>query len=891
MSSLLGMCAVAGAVSRASALGQTRPVRLDFTDAQVVSRWEPTHDVGRIEAAPAGMQVAITGSDPYIMGPPLDPPPGVTLWLKLRIRSDVAGTLQVFYFRQAPTEERSARAPMAGGKWVDLVMPLPPLERGTRLRIDPPGTEGTCTVAWLELSERRLFPKPAWATPEAPPRSGVLRVRSGPLLLEHDTRRPARYAISIDGYLTASSWSRIPVAYEVAGKPRWFDLGKAARASIRRVGTGLQMTASATDPDGARWSVSQTFSPAKRPGGIETSVIVSVNRPRTVYFLPMLALFPGHGSFGSAREHGLFAGLEYLDPPDRSSSEDDLTGEQAKRLVPDQVKITFPLMAMQAKRRYVGLIWHPQQWFAAAYDTPDRSFGSRANAMALLFPGSDGVNRPEGSLLPYSGRLLEAGFRLKASATIVGGIGDSILPAVQRYVTDRGLPPTPRTGLTRAAYARWAAGGWLDSQIRDGARFRHAYWPGFTGFAPSVAADAAMWMTWLAAECSDEALASRLRALTAEVLDLTDPAARNQSSVSHVTYPAPALLFGDASASAERARQAASQTLGRFAADGTIRYTASGGTDFGKTHFEQHANGMTAPVVWSLLANALYAGDEDLIAKGIEMLRALDRYVNTAPRGAQTWEVPLHTPDILASAYMVKAYLLGFEITGETRFLNMARHWAWSGVPFVYLKPPTTEPVGLYATTPVFGATNWVAPNWMGLPVQWCGLVYSDALYRLARYDAVGPWRKLADGIAASGVQQSWPASDRDLQGLLPDSFALRSQTRNAVAINPGTVQANAIRLFGGPEVYDYHRFRKVRVSVHAPAALSGCSEGPGQVAFAVEGWRAEPYYVLVNGIPSTPTVTVDGVRRQLDGGSGYDAETRRLVLKLSGLAKVTVAW
>ena len=32
-----------------------------------------------------------------------------------------------------------------------------------------------------------------------------------------------------------------------------------------------------------------------------------------------------------------------------------------------------------------------------------------------------------------------------------------------------------------------------------------------------------------------------------------------------------------------------------------------------------------------------------------------------------------------------------------------------------------------------------------------------DALYRLAPHDPGGPWRRLADGIAASGVQQTVP--------------------------------------------------------------------------------------------------------------------------------------
>src|SRR5262249_11415239 len=149
-------------------------------------------------------------------------------------------------------------------------------------------------------------------------------------------------------------------------------------------------------------------------------------------------------------------------------------------------------------------------------------------------------------------------------------------------------------------------------------------------------------------------------------------------------------------------------------------------------------------------------------------------------------------------------------------FLEQARYWAWTGVPFVYLSPPLVDPVraypvepaekpgkkerkadpvGVYATTPVYGATQWVAPNWMGLPVQWCGLVYSDALYRLYQEDHDPLWKQLADGITVSGIQQTWPQnSNRLRQGLLPDSFNLRPQTHNDSSINPGTLLANTIQ-------------------------------------------------------------------------------------------------
>jgi hypothetical protein len=151
------------------------------------------------------------------------------------------------------------------------------------------------------------------------------------------------------------------------------------------------------------------------------------------------------------------------------------------------------------------------------------------------------------------------------------------------------------------------------------------------------------------------------------------------------------------------------------------------------------------------------------------------------PRGAQTWEVPLHTPDILASAYLVHAYVRGYELTSRRDYLDRARAWALTGLPFVYQW--SDEPTMGYATIAVFGATGWRAPNWMGLPVQWCGYVYADALTMLAPLDQTLDWNRVATGILITAEQMQYPSGP--FAGCEPDSFVLASQHRNGPAINP----------------------------------------------------------------------------------------------------------
>jgi len=217
----------------------------------------------------------------------------------------------------------------------------------------------------------------------------------------------------------------------------------------------------------------------------------------------------------------------------------------------------------------------------------------------------------------------------------------------------------------------------------------------------------------------------------------------------------------------------------------------------------------------------------------------------------------------------------------------MARYWAWTGVPFTYLVNPAGLKVGTYATTAVLGATNWQAPNWMGMPVQWCGLVYCDAIYRLARYDKDGPWTKLADGIAISGIQQSYPASAVDLQGLLPDSFNLRPQTRNPVAINPGTVQANAVRAMGKSPLYDFHAFHAAGIMVHVPGEITEPAESNGSASFKVAPWSHKPYYILITGCTAPPTVTVNGKAVVFGAGDVYDSHLKVAILRLVGPSKI----
>ena len=321
---------------------------------------------------------------------------------------------------------------------------------------------------------------------------------------------PGAFDVRVAGEPMALGQSGTMIGYVAGGEVRWFDLAKAATAkrTVKIQRKSVQVSLAGRDADGAVWKMQQQFTPGAIPGAISIRTEVTVDQDRSVAFLPMLMIFPGAGTFGATKGQGLFAGLEYLDN-EPSSSEADVIGPASKRQVPDNLKVTFPLMAVQHQGCHLALAWEMQPDVSAVFDSPDRLFGSGGHVMGLIFPGSDGKNREEGSLLPRVSQVLRANQPLVLRATLLGGMSDSVVPAVEQYVALRGLPPLPGANIDLQKYVSLAAGGWLNSKIREGQLFRHAI--AGDHFKPGRAADASMWMDWLANQSGQPALAVRLR--------------------------------------------------------------------------------------------------------------------------------------------------------------------------------------------------------------------------------------------------------------------------------------------------------------------------------------------------------------------------------------------
>lgn len=457
---------------------------------------------------------------------------------------------------------------------------LTPLVGPVCAQTEVPRTAPAESIALPSDAALPEWPKP---TPFAPSRSAPA-IRSKELELIHSDEGLGSFAVQVANKPMAIGQNRPMVGYVADGQLRWLDLcnAKSKKVSVRKSASDIETLLECTDADGGRWRVRQHFSSGPIPSSLDIQTEVTVDKDRSVAFLPMLMLFPGAGNFGTAKGQGLLAGCEYLDN-EPSSSEADVVGPASKRQVPDNLKLTFPLMVIQNDGAYLALTWQMRPQFSAVFDSPDRLFGSNGHVMGLLFPGSDGKNRVEGNLLPHSCPLLRAGQTLSLRATLLGGLGKSIVPALQQYFALRRLPPLPAPVPDLQQYIGLAAGGWLDSKIREGNLIRHAVAGGH--FNPGAAADAGLWMDWLAGHATDTNLAAQLKTTAKNVLSAVPPESLNFAGAGHIRFPVESLVYGHVSENAARAEQSARAALARFEPDGSVLYRpAEGGPDYAKTH-------------------------------------------------------------------------------------------------------------------------------------------------------------------------------------------------------------------------------------------------------------------------------------------------------------------
>ena len=902
-----GIATVAAFAAVAAAGGVERAIA-DFTGRH---GWGNPHHVANVVSSENGLSFTIDGEDPWFFGPTVEIPSVPAEPRRLAFTMTCAPTSRAscwqLFFAPANrpySEKMSCRLyPVGNPPYTRFATrgAVPFNLKGTsHFRLDPPGgSNETFTVKNLTMEWR----KPLWSyapqkvPPLIIPASTQLVLKGEGWELRHDPGRIGAFRFTARGK-TVENLPAEPFVYvDKSGKVRTLDWSKAKMSGQLDPGVGITTEAATTDADGRTWRIVRRFMPQSPEDllvhtHVETSLPTA---PPKVLHVPALTLFVDRASNG--RKHqAMLAGVEYLDDEPSSSTKEIRTHEH-NRLIPAEYRLSAPMAVFTKDDSWLFAFW--MEWSkikkmgagpsqcATVFDTPDRLFKSGGHLLAFWAPAV-GPARGESELDVYE----PVPFRnLVHKVLLKTGEGESVADALESYFKEKKL--SPPDAIDRTGALEQLAHGWLDSAIREGVKFKHAIGG---HFKPALVADAPVLMQHLASALDrepkgDRKLAERLRSVAAEVLAVVPKRDVGFTGVSHVRRPAPVLVAGDVSA--YLARKDADLRSGNvtLASGKRIWKPQSGKPDFGETLGADHCNGYTAMALDGLLSAATWSGDETEIAKALAIVdKATTLYHGTVPRGAQPWEMPLHTPDIMASAHLVRIYTLAYLLKPDPAYLREARHWAYGGLSMVYLVPPPydfgegVKPVGLYATCAVMGATHWVAPNWIGRPVQWCGLVYSAALWDLARIEpddkARKFWRNIATGITVSGARQNHTAAEPRFVGLLPDSWNIEHQSRYPIPINPGTVQENFAEYVKVP-FYSLRALARADggalALVHAAGEVEALAPEKGALRCRITAWPQTPSKVVVTRVAKPSSVLFGGAPVKFE----YISERRTVVVEI----------
>lgn len=756
--------------------------------------WQPLNHA-TVRCTNGAMVVSAAGNDAQLRVPsaPLKGP----LVLRWKSRGSAQGPTEIFWAGPGHPDmaaNGSVRIPLTSdGKWHTNEIVIGTREVVSVIRFDPCTAEGTVEIADAHLTQREIHPLQF----ERLETEGN-KVRGA---IRNTTDRKIAFKISGRGFEAEAGGS---VPFETsAASGRAFT---AFRITAEADGLPpLERTIHLHDPD-ARLD-STDFG--------NSNVLVRVARDRSgarILWKGRLAaiatplvdrmeirvegddvLFDGSAAEGLSSQNirvvgpmfqGLLSGVEYLGKGEESSTKLDVERAEHVRFEPNRDWITMPLAAYVSDLSSVALLWDDhalQPVFSTPnrYDsTPDHLMGLKGGALQFRLHLGDGFER--------GGRL-----------------EDAILWAVKK----RGLPEPPEPPRTPDQQRALCLSA-LNGPLRTSNGWYHATWEGqpqhfFVDHA------------------------STLFRLTGKMPEVP----RLENTGAHVANPAAWLVSGRAGEWLAILQKDASHARNEQKPDGSFRYEGK----FQRGHFETTASGLCAIMALHLLDHARYTGDAASRDAGVKALEYMRKFVT--PRGAQTWEIPLHTPDILGAADACRAYVRGYELTGRADFLDLARRWAVRGLPFVYQWE--RQPVMRYGTIAVLGATDWTGVVWIGLPVQWCGTVYAYALTELAVHDRSLDWNRVALGILNCAEQMQYP--DGAFAGTLPDSFNLQEQRRLPAYVNPCVIVALQLRLEGQLDAVDVAANGQHRVASPFPVRLEG-----GRAV--VQGRAGLKYQVVVDG-------------------------------------------
>ena len=499
-------------------------------------------------------------------------------------------------------------------------------------------------------------------------------------------------------------------------------------------------------------------------------------------------------------ESALFPGCEFPGPGDVSSSDVTVHSQYANRFSPNLSWLTMPLMAFHLKNperfgereipvnTIITMTWddaetQPQPTF----DVPNRL---------------DGVNDMRMSLRGRGNGKTEAVIQINE-----GVMSDAIRQHLQRRELPD-IPPAPRlpedqNALTLAAFQGPLAGS-------DGAAWGYCAEPDW----PRQPYDSIAATVWR--------LSGQLPAVTGNPVNGGSP----------IPNDAYYFLTGQSLDLVDLMRERTERIMAEMRPDGSFLFA----TRFPDFEAGEPSAGYSARRTLEMMAYARLTGDRRAFEQVERSLEFMTQF--RIPRGGRFWEAPLQTPDLLTAAQMVVLHVWAYEFSRNEKYLEQAQHWALMGMPFVYLRDEC--PHMLYATVPMFGASERENPVWFGTSQPWCGCVYACGVTLLGQYDTSIDWLKIARGILHSAEALQFESGP--YIGCIPDGFSLVTQESVSWKVNPTPLAALRWLLDTGHEGCAVIHDRNIRVVSPFPAKLT-------RDGVVVEGApEGVSYQLLING-------------------------------------------
>jgi hypothetical protein len=607
----------------------------------------------------------------------------------------------------------------------------------------------------------------------------------------------------------------------------------------------LRLASEFHDADGASWSVSVDFYVPDQGPRITVTSRLSASRPRQLLAFRGPFLRVPRAGAGRGRV-GLFPGLDWVVGDEPSSSADTAPPPFDRRHVPHPYKITVPLMAVGHAGLVAGLTWDPLQVWdgerveaaahrypAAVFASPDFTEGTHSHLMGLFVPSVPKFV-DENALTAARPYEMTPGREITLECNLFVRESDDAVRSLAEYVHLAGLIPSPpktrdykesleldvETYLERA----WspAHGAWAHSTRGD------EKWTFYSELVALV-----LWRASLFAR--DEALKQRMR-------ECVEQAVSSHGGTSGLSM---AYYRGGFDQELELAKGQMDKLVSEQRGDGG--WSAEEAPRARKR--ERSLTGLTAENGARLLRSGLFTGDRGHIDAGTRAIRFLDQV--SRPCGLRVWDVHERAPDLLAAHHLLAAYLDQYLVSASPERLERAVHWAWAGLPFIYLWHAHNRDVMRYASVPFFAVALMDKKPFFGVAAQWNGLTYAHSLFRLSRYDRSARWHRIGRAITmcALQMQKTGAGVAPGLRGFYPDAYnVVDGRDYYPLCLNPQLLTRNVLHLLGEEvePVCEVVPWRERRARIATVAHMLAIRSSPRQLLVRLGYHAGETCYVTL---------------------------------------------